>query len=110
MPKKDANQLAKFILDVTTGEDKNPDADRKPTDKVIGRNGGKVGGKARARKLTEEQRSKIASKAAQKRWGNSQQPPKIQIAPSVVMLPGLQLVYLQATASVGVRLTYLNNI
>lgn len=32
--------------------------------------GGKVGGKARAEKLTPEKRSKIAKKAAESRWGN----------------------------------------
>ena len=31
--------------------------------------GGKVGGKARAQKLSSEQRVAIASKAARKRWG-----------------------------------------
>ena len=31
---------------------------------------GRKGGKARAEKLTAEQRSEIARKAAQKRWGN----------------------------------------
>lgn len=31
--------------------------------------GGKVGGKARAKKLTAEQRKKIAKKAAKARWG-----------------------------------------
>ncbi len=32
------------------------------------RNGGLVGGKARAKSLTREQRTKIAKKAAEKRW------------------------------------------
>lgn len=31
---------------------------------------GRKGGRARAEKLTAEQRSEIARKAAQKRWGN----------------------------------------
>jgi hypothetical protein len=34
----------------------------------LGRLGGKVGGKARAEKLTPEQRKEIAQKAAQSRW------------------------------------------
>lgn len=32
---------------------------------------GRKGGKARAKKLTPEERSKIAKKAADKRWGGS---------------------------------------
>lgn len=35
----------------------------------IARNAGKVGGKARARALTKEQRQEIARKAAAARWG-----------------------------------------
>jgi hypothetical protein len=35
---------------------------------LLGRLGGKKGGKARAEKLTPEQRSEIARKAAQARW------------------------------------------
>ncbi len=35
---------------------------------VLGRRGGKKGGKARAAKLTPEQRSEIAKKAAAARW------------------------------------------
>ena len=35
---------------------------------VLGRLGGKKGGKARAEKLTPDQRSEIARKAAQARW------------------------------------------
>lgn len=37
---------------------------------ALGRLGGKKGGKARAAKLTPEQRKEIARKAAQKRWGS----------------------------------------
>jgi hypothetical protein len=36
--------------------------------KALGRRGGLKGGKARAEKLTPEQRSEIAEKAAQARW------------------------------------------
>lgn len=36
---------------------------------VLGRKGGLKGGKARAEKLTPEQRSEIARKAARARWG-----------------------------------------
>lgn len=37
--------------------------------KALGHKGGLKGGKARAEKLTPEQRSEIAKKAAQARWG-----------------------------------------
>ena len=37
--------------------------------KALGRKGGLKGGKARAEKLTPEQRKEIARKAAQSRWG-----------------------------------------
>jgi hypothetical protein len=36
---------------------------------ILGRRGGLKGGKARAEKLTPEQRKEIAKKAAAKRWG-----------------------------------------
>ena len=38
---------------------------------ILGRRGGLKGGKARAEKLTPEQRKEIAKKAAAKRWGHS---------------------------------------
>jgi hypothetical protein len=40
--------------------------------KAMGRRGGLKGGKARAEKLTPEQRSEIAKRAAAARWGNRQ--------------------------------------
>lgn len=39
----------------------------------LGRKGGLRGGPARARKLTQQQRSEIARKAALARWANRQQ-------------------------------------
>lgn len=46
------------------------DMETKPklTKKYAGRLGGLVGGKARAEKLTKEQRKEIAKKAAKARW------------------------------------------
>lgn len=58
----DMNQLAKMIVDIATGEK----SDNAP---ARGRAGGLSGGKARAEKLTDEQRSEIARKGAAKRWG-----------------------------------------
>lgn len=40
----------------------------RPAAVALGRLGGKVGGKARAEKLTPEQRKEIAQKAAKARW------------------------------------------
>jgi hypothetical protein len=56
------NKLAKAIADIATGEvEDSPRA---------GRPGGLRGGKARAAKLTPEQRREIARRAAVKRWHN----------------------------------------
>ena len=58
----DLNQLAKRIVDEATGEEeKAPEPKIKDSDAV-------KRGKARAEKLTPEQRSKIAKLAAQERW------------------------------------------
>ena len=68
--KLDLNQLAKRILDEATGEaEKTPAPPVKNAAAVaLGKLGGKKGGAARAAKLTPEQRSEIAKKAAQGRW------------------------------------------
>jgi hypothetical protein len=55
------NQLAKAIVDIATGQ-------RSDDVPARGRPGGLSGGKARAKKLTPEERSEIARKAAAKRW------------------------------------------
>ena len=67
---RDPNQLAKQIVDIATGqiEDKQPNEGKDPAAVDLGRRGGLKGGKARAAKLTPEQRSKIAKKAARTRW------------------------------------------
>lgn len=61
----DANQLAKLIADIATGEVEDTPPAEKPDAQV---KGGKAGGKARADKLTPEERSEIAKKAAASRW------------------------------------------
>ena len=65
------NKLAAFIVDQAT--DETPETDEKPQKNPaaveLGRLGGKKGGRARAEKLTPEQRSEIARKAARARWG-----------------------------------------
>lgn len=67
---RDANQLAKSIVDIATGEaeDEIPDEGKNPAAVELGRKGGLKGGKARAKKLTAKQRSEIARKAAKARW------------------------------------------
>lgn len=68
---RDPNQLAKFILDQVTGESPKEStkiSNKNPNAVELGRKGGKVGGAARAAKLTKEQRADIAKKAAEKRW------------------------------------------
>ena len=73
---RDANQLAKLVVDIATGEvedaeqdDGEPDDGKNPHAVALGRLGGLKGGKARTAALTAEQRSKIARKAAKARWG-----------------------------------------
>lgn len=66
--KKDTNQLAKHILDIATGEVEEEKSEKNPAAVALGRLGGLKGGKARANKLTPEQRQEIAKKAAEKRW------------------------------------------
>ena len=62
---RDPNQLAKFIVDVATGEVE----ERGETGLAKrARAGGSKGGPARAVSLTAEQRSEIARAAAAARW------------------------------------------
>lgn len=64
--RRDFTQIAFGIVQQATGE-------VEPTLPLTGKKadsskGGKIGGKARAEKLTAEQRSEIAKKAAKARW------------------------------------------
>ena len=74
-PKKpDFNQLAKFIVDEATDETPHEDIDEKKKAAIeSGRLGGLKGGKARSEKLTPEERSRIAKKAANARWNGEKQ-------------------------------------
>jgi hypothetical protein len=69
---RDANQLAKLVVDIATGAIKDaPVADGKnPAAVALGRLGGSKGGKARAAKLSAAQRKSIAKRAAKARWRN----------------------------------------
>jgi hypothetical protein len=66
----DVNVLASQIVEKATGQSKPKPEDKtkNPNAVALGRLGGIKGGKARASKLTQEQRTAIAKKAAQKRW------------------------------------------
>lgn len=65
---KDMNELAFSIVQQATGQAPKPEV-KNPAAVTLGRLGGLKGGKARAEKLTPEQRKEIAKKAAEKRWG-----------------------------------------
>lgn len=63
--------MAAAIVDQATDPDddgEDPYEGKNPAAVELGRLGGKKGGKARAAKLTAEQRSAIAKKAAKARW------------------------------------------
>jgi hypothetical protein len=62
---RDANQLAKLIVDIATGEE--ADTPPEPKDKAA-QALGKKGGKARAASMSPERRAEIARRAAAKRW------------------------------------------
>ena len=68
---RDINVLASQIVEEATGESapKPEDSTKNPAAVALGRLGGLKGGKARAKKLTPEQRKEIAKKAARARWG-----------------------------------------
>lgn len=78
MPKRsskprDLNRMAASIVEQATSDEPPPDPDegKDPNAVALGRKGGQKGGKARAQKLSAEQRSEIARKAARARWGAS---------------------------------------
>ena len=66
---RDANQLAKTIVGLATGEIS--DDNQLTGKKADSRKGGLKGGKTRMEKLTEEERIELAKKAAEARWGKA---------------------------------------
>jgi len=68
---RDPNQLAKSIVDLATGETREPEIVSVLNVHAVelGRLGGLKGGKARANKLSKAQRRRIAKLGAQTRWG-----------------------------------------
>jgi hypothetical protein len=68
---RDVNELGRQIVDEATGEaPPSPEGDegKDPAAVELGRRGGLKGGKARAAKLTPEERRESARKAAEARW------------------------------------------
>ena len=71
---RDANKLARFIVDVATGDAPDrimTDDGRDAAAVALGRLGGLKGGRSRAEKLSPERRAEIATKAAAARWEKS---------------------------------------
>jgi hypothetical protein len=70
----DLNRLSKSIVDQATTDEqlqaKAIEDGKNPAAVVLGRLGGLKGGKARAMKLSAEERKEIARKAAEARWYN----------------------------------------
>lgn len=67
--KKDLNQSAFSIAQQATGETvPEPVDEKKKAAQESGRRGGLIGGAVRAARLSPEQRTEIAKKAAAKRW------------------------------------------
>jgi hypothetical protein len=67
---RDPNQLGKLVVDLATGAATEPalDLGKDPAAVALGRRGGLRGGKARAEKMTPEQRRESARRAANARW------------------------------------------
>ena len=68
---RDINELAAAIVAEATDEESEttaPDDGKNPAAVELGRRGGLKGGRARAVKLTPEERREIAKKAAAARW------------------------------------------
>ena len=69
----DPNVLARLLVDEATNEappeQPDPDQGKDPAAVALGRRGGLKGGKARAAKMTPEERAEAARKAARARWG-----------------------------------------
>jgi hypothetical protein len=64
---RDTNQLAKWIVDQSTGQLPDANEGKNPAAVALGRLGGLKGGKARAEKLSSRKRKDIARKAANAR-------------------------------------------
>jgi len=68
----DLNRLAASIVGDSTSEEPatEPQPEKTPAAVELGRRGGLKGGKARAEKMTAEERRESAQRAARARWGS----------------------------------------
>ena len=75
MESSDLDKVATGVAAVTseTGP-KSKESTKNPHAVALGRLGAQKGGRARAKKLTPEQRSEIARKAVQARWAKKSKP------------------------------------
>jgi hypothetical protein len=75
---RDLNALAASIVGDATNETPQPEPDdgKNPAAVALGRKGGLKGGRARAAKMTPEQLSQAAKKAAQARWAQKGDTPR----------------------------------
>lgn len=73
---RDVNELGAWIVERATSDEPEPDPDagKDPAAVALGRKGGLKGGKARAARMTPEERAESARKAAQARWGKRREP------------------------------------
>lgn len=68
-PPRETNELAKYILDVTTGASTKIEPPAKnPHAQALSKLGASKGGEARAKALSAKRRKQIAKKAAASRW------------------------------------------
>ncbi|HEX6700404.1 MAG TPA: hypothetical protein VF101_06690 [Gaiellaceae bacterium] len=69
---RDPNALGAQIVREATGDAEpfDPDAGKDPAAVALGRKGGLKGGRVRAERMTAEQRSEAARKAARARWSS----------------------------------------
>lgn len=69
---RDPNELAAQIVGEAVGDEPpyDPDAGKDPAAVALGRKGGLKGGRARAARMTAEERSEAARRAAAARWAH----------------------------------------
>lgn len=76
-PPRDVNELAKYVLDVSTGKAAKIEPPAKnPHALALSVLGASKGGKARAKALSASKRKTIAKKAAKVRWAGESKPSK----------------------------------
>ncbi len=73
-PPRDVNELASYVVRVTTGEEEKIEPPQKNLHaQALSKLGASKGGTARAKSLSRGKRKAIAKKAAKARWASSEQ-------------------------------------